>query len=94
MATETSATTRTRRPYVGFDREEAAYIRKKPELLKTSEGKYVVLVAEELVGPVDTYGDALRAGYRRFGKGPLFVKRVLAEEPVAEISRDITPCRP
>jgi uncharacterized protein (DUF433 family) len=82
------------RSYLGFDREETAYARLKPELLRSAEGKYVVLVGEELVGPVDTYGDALRAGYRRFGKGPLFVKRVLAEEPVDEVSRDITLCRP
>src|SRR4051794_26409225 len=90
VRTENPGAAPPRRPYAGFDREEAAYARLKPGLLRSAEGKYVVLVGEELVGPVATYGDALRAGYRRFGKGPLFVKRVLAEEPVDELSRDIS----
>ena len=89
MATETSATTRTRRPYVGFDREEAVYARLKPELLKTAEGQYVVFVGEERGRPRRTpTATRRRAGYRRFGKGPRFCQvRLLAEEPVApEIS--------
>jgi hypothetical protein len=94
MPTHPDAPAKARRPYLGFDSEEAAYARLKPELLRSAEGRYVVLVGDELVGPVATYGEALRAGYRRFGRGPLYVKRVLAEEPVDEVSRDITLCRP
>jgi hypothetical protein len=81
------------RPFTGFDRERAAYERLKLELLARAEGKYVVLVGEELEGPVDSFGDALRAGYRRFGRGPLYVKRVHSVESVVEVSRDIVPCR-
>jgi hypothetical protein len=91
---EAAPAPQARRPFEGFDREEAAYARGKPELLRAAEGQYVVFVGEEMVGPVATYGEALRAGYRRFGRGPLYVKRVLAQEPVAEVSRDFTPCRP
>ncbi len=88
------ASTRSRsRPFNGFDRERAAYERLKPELLARAEGKYVVLVGEEIEGPVDSFGDALRAGYRRFGHGPLYIKQVQAVEPVVEVSRDIVPCR-
>lgn len=94
MPTHPDATTRARRPYLGFDREEATYARLKPELLRSAEGQYVVLVGTDLVGPVATYREALRAGYRKFGRGPLFVKRVLAEESVDEVSRDISLCQP
>ncbi len=80
------------RPFTGFDRERAAYERLKLELLARAEGKYVVLVGEEIEGPVDSFGDALRAGYRRFGHGPLYVKQVRTVEPIVEVSRDIVPC--
>jgi len=33
----------SRRPFVGFDRERAAYERLKPALLARAEGKYVVI---------------------------------------------------
>jgi hypothetical protein len=82
------------RSYVGFAAEEAAYDRLKPELLRTAEGKFVVLVGKKMKGPFETFSDALRAGYSAFGPGPLFVKQVLAEEPVDEVPHDVTPCRP
>lgn len=69
------------RPFVGFERERGAYARLKPELLARAAGQYVVLVGEEIEGPVDTFEDALRAGWRRFGLGPLYVQQVLADEP-------------
>jgi len=80
------------RPFVGYDRERAAYARLKPGLLSRAEGQYVVLVGEDLEGPVDTFENALRAGWQRFGLGPLYVKRVLAEEPDSKAAGD-TSCR-
>jgi hypothetical protein len=52
-----------------------------------------VIVGDEVEGPVETFREALRAGYRRFGLGPLFVKQILTVEPVVEVTRDIVPCR-
>lgn len=72
------------RPFVGYDRERAAYARLQPELLASAEGRYVVLVGDDLEGPVDSFDEALRAGWRRFGLGPLYVKQILAEEPTTE----------
>jgi uncharacterized protein (DUF433 family) len=83
-----------RRPFTGFDVEQAAYARLKPELLRTAAGKYVVLVGEELVGPVDSFDEALRAGYARFGPGPLYVKQVLEAEPADQVAHDVSPYRP
>ena len=91
MAIHADTPPQARRPFTGFAREAATYARLKPELLRTAEGKFVVIVGEEMVGPVDAFGDALQAGYRRFGPGPLYVKQVLAEEPVAQITRGVTP---
>ncbi len=78
-----------RRPFVGFDRGQVGVARWKPDRLVRAEGQYVVRVGDELEGPVETFSDALRAGYDRFGLGPLFVKQVQAVDPVAETSRDL-----
>jgi hypothetical protein len=76
-----------RRPFVGFDRERATYERLKPALLAKAEGKYVVIVGDEVIGPLEIHEDAELAGYTRFGIGPLYIKQVLAEEPVIEVTR-------
>ena len=82
------------RQFRGFDRERSTYLRLKLDLLATAQGQFVVIVGEDVEGPVATFGDAERAGYRRFGFGPLYIKQVLVEEPVGEVSRDINSCRP
>lgn len=93
MPTHPAAPAQGHRPFVGFDVEAATYERLKPAMLARSPGKYIVIVGDEVEGPVDTFSEALRAGYRRFGLGPLFIKQVLAVEPVIEVTRDIVPCR-
>lgn len=85
--------TQARRPFTGFDLEAATYARLRSELLARSPGRFVVIVGDEVEGPVGTFGEALRLGYRRFGLGPLYVKQILAVEPVAEVTRDVVPCR-
>jgi len=84
---------RARTREVGFDLEVATYVRLKPELLSRLPGKFVVIVGDEVEGPVETFREALRAGYRRFGRGALFVKQILTGEPVVAVTRDIVPCR-
>src|SRR5690349_18948644 len=84
---------RPHRPFTGYDREREAYARHKGDLLARAAGKYVVVVGEDVEGPVETFEAAVRLGYRRFGLGPLYVKQILAEEPVVEVSRDVIPCR-
>src|SRR4051794_101246 len=69
------------RKFVGYERERATYARLQPELLSQARGKFVVLVGDDLEGPVNTFEDALNAGWRRFGLGPLYVKQVLSEGP-------------
>jgi hypothetical protein len=93
MPTHPGASTQARRQFVGFDREVATYVRLKPEFLSRFPGKFVVIVGDGVEGPLETFQEALRAGYRRFGLGPLFVKQILTVEPVVEVTRDIVPCR-
>ncbi len=81
------------RSFSGFDRERNVYAQLKADLLAHAENKYVVIVGDEIEGPFETFEEALRSGYRRFGLGPLYVKQITTTEPVAEISREVTPCR-
>jgi hypothetical protein len=93
MPARADAITKPGRPFTGFEREQATYERRKPELLKVAEGKFVVLVGGELIGPFETEDEAERAGYSRFGLGPLYIRQVLAEERAIILSRDVAPCR-
>jgi hypothetical protein len=84
--------TKPRRHFEGFDLEQVTYECHKLELLKVAERKFVVIVGNELVGPLETDEEAERAGYSRFGLGPLFIKQILADEPPALVTRDVVPC--
>ena len=72
------------RPDLGYDREEAAYARAKPDLLGDAAGRFVAFVGEEMVGPCDTFRDAYATARRAFGPGPFYIKQVLAVEPAFE----------
>jgi hypothetical protein len=81
MSSQLNPTPQSRRPFVGFDRERATYERHKADLLKKAEGQWVVIVGDEMVGPIKSGQEAERAGYKRFGLGPLYIKQILAQEP-------------
>lgn len=82
---------RDHRPHPGYDAEHAAYAKLRPGLLETSLRRFVVLVGDEMIGPFDDFRSAYVAGRRGFGPGPLYIKQVLAEEPVFE-PVDLEPC--
>jgi hypothetical protein len=86
-----SAAPARRRPFEGFDHEKATYERLKPKLIKSAQGKFVVIVGEVMLGPLESDQEAEQAGYARFGLGPLFIKQVLAQEPVVELTRFVAP---
>ena len=69
------------------------YLRHKDELVRESEGKYVVVHGTEVIGVWDTYEDALRAGYEKVGLEPFLVKQVRSIEQVHFFFRDLVPCR-
>jgi hypothetical protein len=74
-----------RRKHVGYGREQNAYRLAKPKLLRDALGRYVVFVGNEMAGPYPSFRDAMRAGYRQFGLGPLYIKQVLEEEPAVDL---------
>ncbi len=66
----------------------------KPDLLKAAEGQWVVIVGDELIGPMENDEEAQRAGHQRFGLGPLYIKQVLAREPPpVELPFGLVPCQ-
>jgi hypothetical protein len=57
-----------------FEREYAVYRRELPRLLDEGEaGRYALVKGDQLLSVWDTSGDAIQAGYQRFGLDDPFV---------------------
>lgn len=54
---------------------------KKDELLRHHEGKFALVVGEELLGVFDGREEAYKAGLERRGNVPMLIKQVSSEEP-------------
>lgn len=76
---------------MALEKEQAAYVRELQNLLG-SEGKYVLIQGDAVIGVYDTYNDALQIGYDRCGLEPFLVKQIQAVEQVHSFTRDIRPC--
>lgn len=75
-------------PPVDFAREEEAYGRELPRLVRDHLGKVALVHQDEVVGIYPTADEALSAGYRRFGYVRLMVKEIRArEEPPDFVSQ-------
>lgn len=59
--------------------------------LMASQGKFVVVHGENILGTFDTYADALKAGYEKVGVKPFLVKRISQDETLAHFSREVRP---
>ena len=77
---------------MALERELAVYHAKLAELLP-AEGKFVLIHGDDVTGIWDTYEDALRAGYEKFGLNSFFVKRIQWAETIQSFSRDIPLCQ-
>lgn len=55
-------------------------------------GKFVLIGAGEIVGTYDSYEDALKFGYEKFGLDPFLVKRIAPAEQVSFFTRDLVAC--
>jgi hypothetical protein len=69
-----------------LEQELEVYREKLPTLL-LEEGKFALIGDNALVGVFDNYGDALKAGYEKFGLRPFLVKEIKAVEQAHFISR-------
>jgi hypothetical protein len=65
-----------------LEKELAAYEKMKADLLKTHNGKFVLIHGEELCGAFDTAENAYGEGVKRFGQEPFLIKKVAAQEEV------------
>jgi hypothetical protein len=82
---------RESRCLMALEKEIATYLEKKCELL-ANEGKFALIHGDELAGIWDTYEDALKVGYEKYGLAPFLVKKIEAVEAVNYYMRHV-PCR-
>ena len=75
-----------------LEREIKTYTKRLPEL-SAQEGKFVLIAGEEVGGLFETYQDALKAGYEKYGIRPFLVKQISAVETLANFTRDVDLCR-
>ena len=73
---------------MALEKEVETYQRELPSLLK-DEGKFVVIHESEVEGSFDTYDDALKIGYDKFGLKDFLVKKIEASERVLFFTREI-----
>ncbi len=76
-----------------LSQEMKTYERERDRLIKENVGQYVLIRDGEIIGMFDTYGDAIKSGYERFGLKPFLVKQIQGVEMVQHFTRDIIPCR-
>ncbi len=60
--------------------ELATYDREKAGLVSESEGKYVVIKGDDVLGVYSSQDDAIAAGYQKYGNVPFLVKQILLIE--------------
>ena len=60
-----------------LDLESATYEKHKDELLGKSEGKFVLIHEEQILGVFDSEGDAIAQGFEKLGNVPFLVKQIL-----------------
>lgn len=73
---------------MALEREMATYQANLMDIL-SSEGRFVVIKGDEILGMWDFYEEALEAGYDEYGLEPFLVKKIQQSEPVYHFSRDI-----
>jgi hypothetical protein len=61
-------------------KEIKAYEKHRDDLLTDSEGKYVLIKVDKVVGTFESKFDAIQEGYRRFGNVPFLVKKIVKIE--------------
>jgi hypothetical protein len=62
------------------------YEASKADLLREAEGRFVLIKGDSIAGVYDTYLDAAREGWRRFGNVPLLVKQIQEADAVETVA--------
>ncbi len=69
-------------------KELETFERHRGDLMKDA-GKYALVHGEELAGVFESYGDAIRAGYEKFGLSPFLVKQILQQERILCFTKEL-----
>ena len=72
--------------------ELETYERERVRLVAEHAGKYVVVHGNAVDSVWDTYEDALKAGYGRFGLEPFLIKQIQSVDQVHFFTRNLMPC--
>lgn len=72
-------------------KELDTYKRELPNLLANS-GKFVLICGDEVFSTYDSYADAIKVGYEKFGLTPFLVKQISQTEQISYFSRDFNAC--
>jgi hypothetical protein len=75
-----------------LEKELATYEREKERLLCENEGRFVVIFDDKVEGVWDTYEDALKIAYSKFGLKPFLVKQIQGLDRIHYFTRDLVPC--
>lgn len=70
---------------MALETELAYFIKIKQELLKHYEGKFALIVGEQLVGTFDTQEAAYTDGVAKFGNVPMLIKRIERDERIESV---------
>jgi hypothetical protein len=81
----------TEKPTIPLEKEIETYDNRLPELLK-DEGKFVLIVEEQIVGIFDTFEETMKAGYSRFRSQPFLARQISKTDPIIKSSRSVRPC--
>jgi hypothetical protein len=73
---------------MALEKESKTFEREKANLL-SQQGKFALVSGDAVEGAFDTYEDALRIGYEKFGLKPFLVRKIQAVEEVQYFSRDL-----
>jgi len=76
-----------------LERELATYEREKEHLICENDGRFVVIFEDKIEGIWDTYEDALKFGYDKFGLRPFLVKQIQGMDQIHYFTRDLVPCQ-
>ncbi len=70
---------------MALETERQYYDSVKPELLRHHEGKFVLIIGNEVLGAFDNPEEAYKAGLQQRGNLPMLIKQVLKNEPTESI---------
>lgn len=77
---------------MALEKETATFQREHMRLVAESQGKFALVHGDDVVGTFDSYEDAIKIGYSKFGLEPFMVKQISAVEPIQHFSRPIQLC--